>query len=79
MKLYLLTQIVTTGYDTYDACVVAAYSEEDAKTIHPSKYAKWDDFYPCWALQPNQVTATLIGDAEDNISRGVVLASFNAG
>ena len=36
MKLYLLSQEVVTGYDTYDSAVVAAESEDDARTIHPS-------------------------------------------
>jgi len=36
MNLYLLTQSENDDYDTYDSCVVAAESEETAKTIHPS-------------------------------------------
>lgn len=35
MNLYLLTQNQVTGYDTYDSCVVAAESEDDAREIHP--------------------------------------------
>lgn len=38
MKLYLLSQGSVSGYDTYDAVVVAAESEEDARTIHPSEF-----------------------------------------
>lgn len=33
MNLYLLKQEINTGYDTYDSCVVAAESEEDARVI----------------------------------------------
>ena len=38
MKLYLISQDVNTGYDTYDSAVVSAKSEADARTIHPSAY-----------------------------------------
>ena len=35
MNLYLLTQTVNRGYDTFDSCVVCAPNEDQAKTIHP--------------------------------------------
>lgn len=35
LYLYLLTQQERTGYDTFDSCVVAAYSREEAIKIHP--------------------------------------------
>lgn len=35
MNLYLLTQNKVEGYDTYDAAVVAAKNEADARLIHP--------------------------------------------
>ena len=38
MKLYLISQDVNDGYDTYDSAVVAAESEEDARSIHPSPF-----------------------------------------
>jgi hypothetical protein len=38
MKLYLLSQSVADGYDTYDSVVVAAKSIKDARTIHPSSF-----------------------------------------
>lgn len=38
MNIYLLSQSVNTGYDTYDSCIVTAIDEEDARTIHPSQY-----------------------------------------
>jgi hypothetical protein len=57
LKLYLLTQDESNGYDTFDSCVVAAYNEEDAKRIHPflfkfdsmslpldiEEYKRWND------------------------------------
>ena len=35
MKLFLMTQDEVVGYDYYDSVVVAAESEDDARTIHP--------------------------------------------
>lgn len=42
--LYLISQSVNEGYDTYDSAVVCAATEDDAKHIHPSPYADgWDE------------------------------------
>ena len=41
MNLYLLTQSVNKGYDTYDSFVVAALDEEEAKFTHPSDYVDY--------------------------------------
>lgn len=35
MKLYLITQDLVDGYDTYDSAVVAASSEQAARETHP--------------------------------------------
>ena len=35
MNIYLLTQDVNVDYDTYDAAIVCAESEEEAVKIHP--------------------------------------------
>jgi hypothetical protein len=77
MKLYICEQMVNTNYDTYDSVVVAAHSEEEAKSIHPDYPDKWDKIY--WADTPEQVTCTLIGTAVRGTKVGVILASFNAG
>ncbi len=93
MNLYLLTQTANWGYDTYDACVVCAPSEEQAKSIHPRGdrhhvegagwvWSDYPNFLRCdaagWA-SPDNVTATLIGVANPTVKAGVVLASFRAG
>jgi hypothetical protein len=36
MNLYLLTQDANKEYDTFNACIVVADTEEEAKKIHPS-------------------------------------------
>ena len=35
LKLYLISQNVNNGYDTFSAAVVCAENEEDAKRVHP--------------------------------------------
>lgn len=92
MNLYLLTQNENGGYDTYDSCVVAADSPEDAVLINPSgevfgsdpayKFDGWTKgtryTHDSWAHSPAAVTAQLVGVAAEGI-KGVVCASFNAG
>ena len=43
MNLYLLTQNVCNGYDTYDSCVVAAETPEDAALIRPDS-TEWGQY-----------------------------------
>jgi hypothetical protein len=75
MKLWLLTQNVNGGYDTYDSCVVAEESEVTAKLITPGE-SNWEY---TWAA-PKDVKALMIGEAALGITRGqVICASFNAG
>ncbi len=80
MKLYMLTQNDNTGYDTFDACIVCAENEKDAKTITPigevySENEEWAD----WALSAENISCIEIGEANEKQVRGVILASFNAG
>ena len=45
MNLYLLTQDTNNDYDTYDSCVVASETEEEAQLMHPNEkyvYKDWD-------------------------------------
>lgn len=88
MKLWLLTQNVNTGYDTYDSAVVAAETKEDAVWVHPDKYNQWDDYlckslnedwYETWARFPEEVIAFCIGETTTYDAGAVVCASFNAG
>ena len=78
MNLYALTQSENGGYDTYDACIVCANSEDDAKQITPDG-DDWNEKCSSWASSPENVAVELIGKATDHIKRGVVIGSFNAG
>jgi hypothetical protein len=75
MKLFLLTQDICRGYDTYDSCIVCAESEEEAAKISPMGF----DRYGGWCNSPDEVNVTYIGMADEALTKGVILASFNAG
>ena len=80
MKLWLISQNTNNGYDTYDASVVAAKTEEEARYIHPSGATNWDGkmtIYNSWVASKD-VQVEYLGETDRDIS-GVVLASFNAG
>lgn len=79
MNLYRISQTQNSGYDTFDSAVVAAENEVMARNTHPSRYEKWDDFYPTWATSPEHVKVELIGVAKKGTQPGVIVASFNAG
>ena len=93
MNLYLISQNLNNDYDTYDAAVVCAASEEKARLIHPDGLlwfgARWlrkrpdGTEYPeygkgTWA-PPDQVKVLLLGIASEDISEGTWCASFCAG
>lgn len=78
MKLWLLTQTATDGWDTYDSVIVAAETEKEAKEIHPQGEKGWESI-STWAPGPDRVSARYIGRAANKIKKGVILASFNAG
>ena len=94
-KLWLLTQNVNNGYDTYDSCVVCADTEDEAKQTSPDEYTVFrnGDWYYVfndghWDDEPDvfttwapvdQVTVTYLGEADSSVAKGVVCASFNAG
>lgn len=77
MKLFLISQTVHNGCDTYDYAVVVSESEKDAATIHPR--GEWRDEFNAWADSPDQVSVEYIGEAKIGSKRGVILASFNGG
>ena len=70
MKLWLISQDVNNGYDTYDSAVVAA----ETKTL-----ARLTDMGGFGWCAPQHVKVTLIGEATDGTEAGIICASFNAG
>lgn len=90
MNLYHVSQKVHRGYDTYSDAVIAATSEDEARTFHPRKVAVWNgvewvdkedagfDWNREWA-KPSEVEVKLIGTACHDVTRGVVACSYHAG
>lgn len=68
MKLYLLKIAESVGYDEYDAVVVSASSESDAKEVATGTLLF--DYY--------DVEIKLISEVS-LVARGIILSSFNAG
>lgn len=70
-------------YDTYDSAVVAAYTEEEAREIHPGRDRLKEfgiDPDPSEWVEKEGVNAREIGVAWSGIKAGEILcASYNAG
>jgi hypothetical protein len=83
MKLWLISQNVNNDYDTFNAAVVAAETEAEARNIHPNGQSvedndELDNWIYSW-VSPNEVTVIYLGKAATITNRGVILASFRAG
>ena len=85
MKLYLITQNLNNGWDTYDSAVVAAKSPRAAQLTHPDwcdTKSPWNgkekDHYGCW-VDADLVLVDYLGPAKKGTKAGVICASFNAG
>jgi hypothetical protein len=82
MNLYLISQ-ENYGYDDYDAAVVTANSETEARHIHPDGRMPgtrwWKKLKPgdSW-VAPDAVTVKFIGTCA-YVRPTVILASYNAG
>lgn len=68
MKLFLIRQDVNLGYDTYDAAVVAAADEDEARHMHPGGEREGENEE--WRL--NETWVTYLGEAAPGIDKGVV-------
>lgn len=75
MNLYFISQTINNDWDTYDSAVVACDTADEARNMHPGGEKGWE----CYWCRPEYVAVKLIGVAADNIERGVVCSSFNAG
>ena len=80
MNLYLISQEENNDYDTYDAMIVCADSEEKARNITPED----DNSFPSllwssWCYLPEQVSVEYLGIADAKITREIILSSYNAG
>jgi len=80
MNLYLITRNDNVGYDEYDAAVIAAETEEAAKSfiVDGNEIWGWTQNY---SSDPKNIDISieLIGVATPDIEAGILIASFNAG
>ena len=81
MNIYLIEKPGIVDYDEYNAAVVFAENEEQARKIHPDGTIDFDNkehHRGTWCKSKN-VKVMLLGQALPNQTSGVILASFNAG
>ena len=82
LKLYKISQDINNGYDTYDAAIVCASSEDEARHLHPRLGSLTADSGDTWVTlsQINLVNVEYIGEASPNFDcPQAILASYNAG
>jgi hypothetical protein len=82
MKLYLVSRTDLWSYDDYDSFVVAAESEENAKSYHPRGHLLREpgysfDYDYCWTSREN-LKVEHIGESNSLVEK-VIISSFNAG
>jgi hypothetical protein len=81
MKLYLISQTVNDGYDTYDKAIVCASNKKEAVNIHPNgeRYnpLSWEQRVS-WVCDKKDIKIKLVGTTKRK-KAGVVLASCRAG
>ncbi|MCP4397775.1 MAG: hypothetical protein GY801_10815 [bacterium] len=83
MKLFLIEQSQNDNYDTYDAAVVIAENEEEARNMDPStgeqmEKEDWRREISNWCSSPNHVSVKFLGESVDS-KKGIVCSSFHAG
>lgn len=77
MNIYLLSQDVNNGYDTYDSMVVVSDTAENAIKMSVDEYH--DEDWSTWAAAKD-IKCTMIGVANTEYKiTEIILASFNAG
>ncbi len=81
MKLYLVSQDQNNEYDTYSDFVVCAESEEEARNTHPARWRDnpWTERADVWCQSPDQAEVKYLGEAADDLEKGIICASFHAG
>lgn len=80
MNIYKISQDRNNYSYTYESAIVCAENEEEARRIHPDvngTFSNRDWFLDCWCKNIKYIKVELIGKANDNIKKGVILASLN--
>jgi hypothetical protein len=75
LKLWKIYQTVNNDWDTFQAAVVAAPTEDIARTIHPGGEF-WEERVWC---APQDVQVVYLGTAKEGTEQGIILSYFKAG
>lgn len=94
-NIYLISQDVNCGYDTFDSAVVIAESVEEARAMHPSDYVthvkdgvwyetttdgrEYESHNSAWVKYKDIDKVKVLMIGQTDLEKQVVLASFNAG
>lgn len=79
MNIYLISQTLNDGHDTFESAVVIAKDEDQARHTHPRSVDEpWNEASEVWA-PARYVVVEFVGKAPRGAKRAVVCASFNAG
>jgi hypothetical protein len=83
MKIWLISQEVNNGWDTFDSAVVTANTKNEARYIHPCKEKQnWNGIqksdYDGWC-NALDVIVEYIGIAKEGTKKGVILSSYHSG
>jgi len=79
MKLFLISQDVNVGYETYDSAVVVADSESDAREMHPYDGSLESQDGYGWLRSKDRHLISVKYLGETTLKSGIVCASYNAG
>ena len=80
MKLYHVSQDENNDYDTFSDFVVCCESEEEARNTHPGNGVDpWNDRNSGWCKSPYGTEVKYIGEAANDIQKGIICSSFRAG
>lgn len=79
MNIYLVSRTGRVDYDEYEAIVVVAKNEEQARNIMPTGETNFIRLSYSWVRTPDDLDVELIGKAKSGYKPGVILASYIAG
>jgi hypothetical protein len=74
MNIYLLTQNIYTGYNTYDSAIVVAESVDEAKKLSIKDLTSF--YKNAWPEKKEEISCSLIGVADEEILKGVLMSEF---
>jgi hypothetical protein len=80
MNIYLLSQDINNGFDTYSDAVVVANHDDEARHIHPGGINRPVEYWADEWVLPQFVTVEYIGVASARFTTpAVICASYRAG